>query len=52
MYKNGEGTVIILDDHKIAGVLTERDVVKLLDTHANMQQAVISVGKKMSSVST
>ncbi len=46
MYKNGEGTVIILDDHKIAGVLTERDVVKLLDTHTNMQQAVINVGKK------
>ena len=46
MYKNNEGTVIVLDQDEIVGILTERDIITLLDTHEDMEQPVIHVSKK------
>ncbi len=46
MYKNREGTVIVLDGDTVVGILTERDLVKLLNRKTNINQKVINVAKK------
>jgi len=46
MCKNNEGTVIVLDQDKIVGILTERDIVALLDKHEDLEQPVIHISKK------
>ncbi|RLA72814.1 MAG: hypothetical protein DRG24_01895 [Epsilonproteobacteria bacterium] len=46
MYQNDEGTVVLVDYGEVVGILTERDIVELLDSHVDMQQPVIDIGKK------
>ncbi len=46
MYQNNEGTVIVLDQDKTVGILTERDIVELLEKKTNMDQPVINVACK------
>ena len=46
MYKNDQGTVIILDQDKTVGILTERDVVELLALKTDFNQPVIAVAER------
>ncbi len=46
IYKNHEGTVIVLDHDDIVGILTERDIIDLLDEHIDFGQPVINVAAK------
>ncbi len=46
MYHNGEGAVIVLDQDKIVGILTERDILELLEKDTDMDQPVINVAAK------
>ncbi len=46
MYKNDQGTVIILDQDKTVGILTERDVVELLALKTDFTQPVIAVAER------
>ncbi len=46
MYKNKEGTIVVLDKNTVVGILTEKDLVQLLNTKTCLDQEVINVAKK------
>jgi len=46
IYKNLEGTVIVLDHDEIVGILTERDIIDLLNKRVDFEQPVINVAAK------
>ena len=46
MYQNNEGTVIVLEQNKTVGILTERDIIELLEKKTDMDQPVINVTAK------
>jgi len=46
MYINKEGTIIVLDNNKVVGILTEKDLVQLLNNKTDLNQNVINIAKK------
>ncbi len=46
MYRNGEGVVVIIDESRVIGILTERDVVRLLEENVYLKQPVQEIAKK------
>lgn len=46
MYQNGEGAVVVVDDARVVGILTERDVVSLLDEQVSLELPVVGIAKK------
>ena len=46
MYKNQEGTIVVLDNEIVVGILTEKDLVRLLNTKTNLEQSVINIARK------
>ena len=46
MYNNKEGTIVVLDKGTVVGILTEKDLVLLLNTRTCFNQAVINIAKK------
>ncbi len=46
MYKNQEGTIVVLDNEIVVGILTEKDLVRLLNTKTSLDQSVINIARK------
>ena len=46
MYKNKEGTIVVLDKNEVVGILTEKDLVQLLNSKTNLDQDVINIAYK------
>jgi len=46
MYSNHEGCVVVLDDTKAIGILTERDIISFLDKDVNMDKPIIDIARK------
>ncbi len=46
MYQNNEGTVVVTHQDKAVGILTERDVIELLEKKTKMDQPVINIACK------
>ena len=46
MYRNREGTIVILDNNEVVGILTEKDLVQLLNSKTNLNQEVINIAHK------
>ncbi len=46
MHKNKKGTIVVLDGKRVVGILTERDLVQLLNDKTNLNQKVINIAKK------
>jgi len=46
IHSNNEGCVIILDNKKAIGILTERDILSFLDNKIDMNQEIINISKK------
>ncbi len=46
MYENREGCVVVLDNKEVVGILTEHDLITLLNEHTDMQESVFSIAEK------